>query len=60
MPATAFEKGRTCEHSRDDRRQKLFDLDGFVDRGIDGVAARALRQLKNCGSQDLAVRMGGA
>jgi hypothetical protein len=45
FPSTAFWKGAHREYWRDGKQQKLFDLDGAVDRGVDGAAARTGRKL---------------
>jgi len=43
------------EDWRNGRQQKLLDLDGIVDRGVDGAAARAGWKLRNFRRQSLAV-----
>jgi hypothetical protein len=46
LPATPLEEGHR-EYWRNGWRQKLLDLDGIVDRGIDGPAARAGGKLRD-------------
>jgi hypothetical protein len=53
IPATEFGKGAYREYWRSGCRQKLFDLDGIVDRGVNGSAARACRKLEDIGSRML-------
>jgi hypothetical protein len=45
--ALADTKGGPYEHNRDGRSQKLFDLDGFVDRSACCSATRACRKLSS-------------